>query len=94
MSKRLVTDENSSASKMQTILLGDDDRSILIAWTHILQPEAYRVEAASDGAAGLVATNKVQPILIITDGSMSGMNGSSSAVNSGTSQNWQRSRWF
>ncbi|NPT67038.1 response regulator [Paraburkholderia sp. RL16-012-BIC-B] len=43
--------------------------------TRILQPEAYRVEAASDGAAGLVAANKVQPILIITDGSMSGMNG-------------------
>lgn len=60
---------------MQTILLVDDDRSILIAWKRLLQLEGYRVETASEGAAGLVAVNKVQPILVITDRSMPGMDG-------------------
>jgi CheY-like chemotaxis protein len=60
---------------MQTILLVDDDRSILIAWKRILQLEGYRVETASEGEAGLAAVNKVQPVLIITDRSMPGMDG-------------------
>jgi len=60
---------------MQTILLVDDDRSILIAWTRILQLEGYRVETASDGEAGLAIANRVQPVLVITDRSMPGMDG-------------------
>ena len=48
-----MTDDNCSVSKMQTILLVDDDRSIRIAWKRILQLEGYRVETASDGDAGL-----------------------------------------
>ncbi len=60
---------------MQTILLVDDDRSILIAWKRILQLEGYRVETASEGGAGLAAVNKVQPVLVITDRSMPGMDG-------------------
>ena len=60
---------------MQTILLVDDDRSILIAWKRILQFEGYCVETASEGEAGLAAVNKVQPVLVITDRSMPGMDG-------------------
>ncbi|MEC5409877.1 response regulator [Paraburkholderia sp. MPAMCS5] len=52
---------------MQTIILVDDDRSILIAWKRILQLEGHRVETASDGKAGLAAANKVQPVLAVTD---------------------------
>jgi CheY-like chemotaxis protein len=60
---------------MQTILLVDDDRSILIAWKRILQLEGYRVETAIDGEGGLEAANKVQPVLVITDQFMPGMGG-------------------
>ncbi|MGY6157474.1 response regulator [Paraburkholderia graminis] len=60
---------------MQTILLVDDDRSVLTAWKRILQLEGYRVETASDGKAGLAAANQVQPVLVVTDRSMPGMDG-------------------
>jgi DNA-binding response OmpR family regulator len=60
---------------MQTILLVDDDRSILVAWKRILQLEGYRVEMASDGEAGLAAANRVQPDLVITDRWMPRMGG-------------------
>jgi CheY-like chemotaxis protein len=70
-----MTEVLSSVSKMQTILLVDDDRSILVAWKRIMQLEGYRVETASDGEAGLAAADKVRPVLIITDRSMPGMDG-------------------
>jgi CheY-like chemotaxis protein len=60
---------------MQTILLEDDDRNILIAWKRILQLEGYRVATASDGEAGLAAANEVQPVPVITDRSMPGTGG-------------------
>lgn len=60
---------------MQTILPVDDDHSILIAWKRILQFEAYQVETASDGEAGLAAANKVRLVLVIADRSMPGMDG-------------------
>jgi CheY-like chemotaxis protein len=69
------TEDTCSMKKMQTILLVDDDRSILVAWKRILQLEGYRVETASDGETGLAAANKVQPVLVITDRSMPGMDG-------------------
>jgi CheY-like chemotaxis protein len=71
----LVTEDTCSVSNMQTILLVDDDRSVLIAWKRILQLEGYRVETASDGEAGLAAANKVQPVLVITDRAMPRMDG-------------------
>jgi CheY-like chemotaxis protein len=70
-----MTEDLSSVSKMQTILLVDDDRSILVAWKRIMQLEGYRVETACDGEAGLAAADKVQPVLVITDRSMPGMDG-------------------
>ncbi|ANB76547.1 hypothetical protein AYM40_30575 [Paraburkholderia phytofirmans OLGA172] len=70
-----MTDDNCSVSKMQTILLVDDDRSIRIAWKRILQLEGYRVETASDGDAGLDTANRVQPVLITADRSIPGMDG-------------------
>jgi CheY-like chemotaxis protein len=60
---------------MQTILLVDDDRSILVAWKRVLQLEGYRVETASNGEDGLEAARSVQPVLIVTDRSMPGMDG-------------------
>lgn len=48
---------------------------VLVAWKRILQLEGYRVETASDGEAGLAAAKKVDPVIIITDRFMPGMDG-------------------
>ncbi|SAL58792.1 PAS/PAC sensor hybrid histidine kinase [Caballeronia udeis] len=69
------TEDTCSMRKTQTIPLVDDDRSILVAWKCILQLEGYRIETASDGETALAAANKVQPVLVITDRSMPGMDG-------------------
>ena len=61
--------------KEKTILLVDDEGSIVTAWKRIFQLEGYRVVTASDGHAGLVAANEEKPDLIITDQSMPGMEG-------------------
>jgi CheY-like chemotaxis protein len=55
---------------MQTILIVDDDHSILAAWKRILKLEGYRVETANDGRAGLSLDHDLKPDLIITDQSM------------------------
>lgn len=55
---------------MQTILIVDDDPSILAAWKRILKLEGYRVETANDGRAGLSLAHNLEPDLIITDRSM------------------------
>jgi CheY-like chemotaxis protein len=60
---------------MQTILLVDDDPSILRAWRRVLQLEGYQVETAANGEAGLIIARTVQPILVIADQSMPGMGG-------------------
>jgi CheY-like chemotaxis protein len=70
-----MTEDLGSVSKMQAILLVDDDQSILVAWKRIMQLEGYRVETAGDGEAGLAAPDKVRPVLVITDQSMPGMDG-------------------
>jgi CheY-like chemotaxis protein len=61
--------------KMQTILLVDDDRSLLIAWRRMLQLKGYGVETARDGESGLAAAKELHPALVITDRSMPGMDG-------------------
>ncbi|MEW6345637.1 MAG: response regulator [Paraburkholderia sp.] len=60
---------------MQTILIVDDDPSILAAWKRILKLEGYRVETANDGRAGLSLAHNLEPDLIITDRSMPIMDG-------------------
>jgi DNA-binding response OmpR family regulator len=60
---------------MHTILLMDDDRSILIAWRRIFLFEGYRVETASDGETGLAVANKVPPVLVTMDRLVPGMDG-------------------
>jgi DNA-binding response OmpR family regulator len=60
---------------MKTILLVDDEPSVLKAWKRSLQFEGYRVVTANDGRAGLVAAHEGKPDLVITDWSMSTMDG-------------------
>ncbi len=52
---------------MKTILVVDDELSIVTAWKRVLQLEGYRVVTASNGREGLVAANEEKPDLIITD---------------------------
>ncbi|MFM0176692.1 response regulator [Paraburkholderia sediminicola] len=60
---------------MKTILIVDDELSVVTAWKRILQFEGYRVVTASNGREGLVAANEEKPDLIITDRSMPIMDG-------------------
>jgi len=60
---------------MKTILVVDDELSIVTAWKRVLQLEGYRVVTASNGREGLVAANEEKPDLIITDRSMPIMDG-------------------
>ncbi|MEW9585232.1 two-component system response regulator [Paraburkholderia sp. DGU8] len=62
-------------AKMKTILVVDEERSIVTAWKRILQLEAYRVLTANNGREGLFAANGEKPDLIITDRSTSIMYG-------------------
>jgi len=62
-------------AKMKTVLVVDDELSIVTAWKRILQLEGYRVVTASNGREGLVAANEEKPDLIITDWSMTIMDG-------------------
>ena len=57
-------------SEMKTILLVDDEPSVVRAWKRLLQLEGYRILTASDGDAGLVVAREERPDLIITDRSM------------------------
>ncbi|MFL9905724.1 response regulator [Paraburkholderia fungorum] len=60
---------------MKTILVVDDELTIVTAWKRILQFEGYRVVTASNGREGLIAANEEKPDLIITDRSMPIMDG-------------------
>ncbi|MFM0367088.1 response regulator [Paraburkholderia sediminicola] len=60
---------------MKTILVVDDESSIVTAWKRILQLEGYQVVTASNGREGLVAANEDKPDLIITDRLMPIMDG-------------------
>jgi len=60
---------------MKTILVIDDERSVVTGWKRILQFEGYRVVTASNGLEGLVAAKQAKPDLIITDRSMPIMDG-------------------
>jgi CheY-like chemotaxis protein len=66
---------NWAEADMKTILVIDDERSIVTAWKRILQFEGYRVVTASNGLEGLVAAKQAKPDLIITDRSMRIMDG-------------------
>jgi len=60
---------------MKTILIVDDDASIVKSWERILHSDGYRVVAASDGGDGFAAAKSERPSLIITDRSMPTMGG-------------------
>jgi CheY-like chemotaxis protein len=64
-----------SQARMKTILVVDDEHSIVTAWKRILQLEGYRVLTANNGREGLFSINGEEPDLIITDRSISIMYG-------------------
>lgn len=62
-------------SARKTILLVDDDRSVLTAWMRLLKLLGYRVETAEGGAKGFDVAKQVQPDLIVTDWLMPDISG-------------------
>jgi len=59
----------------RTILLVDDDTSLLETLRDFLRYEGYRVETAESGEQALVRLRQVKPDIIILDMSMPGMGG-------------------
>ena len=63
------------AEEKKTILLVDDDPSLLLTLSDFLDFEGYRVVTAESGEQGLLRLEEVTPDLIILDMSMPGMGG-------------------
>lgn len=57
------------------VLVADDDRAVLDAVKHLLEPEFEVVAAVEDGNALLAAVDVHHPDLVVTDISMPGLNG-------------------
>jgi CheY-like chemotaxis protein len=70
---------------MKTILVVDDDLSILTAWKRVLRLEGYRVLTANNAHEGLFAAHEEKPDLIITDSSMPIMDGTTAVQRGGVS---------
>lgn len=63
------------SEQKRTLLVIDDDTSLLVTLSDFLRFEGYEVITAESGEKGLVALNRVKPDLIILDMSMPGMGG-------------------
>jgi CheY-like chemotaxis protein len=61
--------------QMRTILIVDNDHSILNAWARLLRLDGWRVETAPDGKTALAAANERPPDLVITGRVMPEMDG-------------------
>ena len=69
------TDE-STGVETTTVLVVDDDRSVIDALTELLESEGYKVAAARDGRAALTRLrNGLRPSVILLDLMMPGMDG-------------------
>jgi DNA-binding response OmpR family regulator len=65
----------TAASGLATVLLVDDDPSILRPLRFLIEQEGYRVLTARDGAAGLIVVASECPDLIVTDWMMPTVDG-------------------
>jgi diguanylate cyclase (GGDEF)-like protein len=61
--------------RVPTIMVVDDDRSMLITMRTVLENDGYRIEEHEDGAAALAACQRQMPDLVLMDALMPGMDG-------------------
>lgn len=59
----------------KTILIVDDDESILDLMEHIIKKEGFKVERAEDGQSAVQKAGQVQPDLIVLDFMLPGLGG-------------------
>ncbi|HJV70319.1 response regulator [Ideonella sp.] len=59
----------------KTILVADDEPSIVVSLEYLLESEGYRVRVARDGNEALAAVQEALPDLILLDVMLPGMNG-------------------
>lgn len=62
-------------STLDTVLIVDDDRTLLDALTLLFEMNGYRVVAAKDGGEALRVIGESKPALVISDVNMPGMDG-------------------
>ncbi len=67
--------EESSASRLPTVLCIDDDQLILGVCRDALEQRGYRTLVATDGMAGIELAMQARPDLILLDVMMPGMDG-------------------
>ena len=60
---------------MFQILIIDDDRTVQVMLTRVLEEQGYEVLTASDGAEGMAKAQQLHPVLIICDWMMPRVNG-------------------
>jgi two-component system sensor histidine kinase/response regulator len=65
----------TNTDSAQTILVVEDEASVLDLITFILEEAGYRVLQAANGAAGLSVLQMIQPDVIVSDVLMPGMDG-------------------
>jgi len=59
----------------KTILVADDEPSIVVSLEYLLESEGYRVRVARDGNEAVAAVQDALPDLILLDVMLPGMNG-------------------
>ena len=62
-----AVETHAAETETRTILLVDDDHSVVDTFTRMLKLEGYRVVAALDPAAGLELADNMRPDAIILD---------------------------
>ena len=71
----LAPNREMAAPPARPVLVVDDEPNILRAFTYSLGREGYWVETAPDGPAGLDLTRRIEPLVIILDVMMPGLDG-------------------
>jgi DNA-binding response OmpR family regulator len=59
----------------KTVLVADDEPSIVASLVYLLERDGFRVVAARDGEQALAAAQRERPALILLDVMLPGMNG-------------------
>lgn len=64
-----------NALERSKVLLIDDERSVLLSVSKILERHGFQVERAASGEEGLALTDRFKPDVVVTDLAMPGMSG-------------------
>ncbi len=76
------------AAPLARILVIEDNEDLAFGLRNNLEIEGYRVELASDGAAGLARARELQPDLIVLDLMLPSLDGYRTTMSRSRSASW------